>query len=60
MMEKTLADAQDAANQKRAKVYVFRSVNLNGHESSWFNFTGVKTTPNAELHAVLKPQADIG
>lgn len=56
MIEQTLEKAQAAANQKQATVYVFRSVNINGHESSWFNFNGDNTTPNAVLHAVLEPQ----
>ena len=57
-MEETLRKAQEAANKVRAPMYVFRAVNLNGHELSWFNPTGKKNSPNDELYQIVEPEND--
>lgn len=56
-MEETLRKAQEAAKQAQVPMYVFRAVNLNGHELSWFNPTGVKNSPKDELYRVVEPQS---
>ncbi|MEM5435949.1 hypothetical protein [Paraburkholderia diazotrophica] len=57
-MEETLRKAQEAANKAGAPMYVFRAVNLNGHELSWFNTTGTKNSPKDELYQVVEPESD--
>lgn len=57
-MEDTLRKAQEAANKARAAMYVFRAVNVNGHELSWFNPTGKKNSPKDELYQVVEPDSD--
>jgi hypothetical protein len=57
-MEETLRKAQEAANKARAPMYVFKAVNLNGHELSWFNPTGKKNSPKDELYQVVEPESD--
>lgn len=55
-MEAILEKAQAEANKSGARMYVFRSVNVNGLESGWFNSSGKNDHPNAELYKVVEPQ----
>lgn len=55
-MQEILEKAQEAANKAGAPMYVFRSVNLNGVESGWFNPSGKNDHPTAELYKVVEPQ----
>lgn len=56
-MDEILRKAQQAANDAQAPMYVFRSVNLNGHELGWFNPTGKKNSPNDELYRIVEPES---
>lgn len=54
-MQDILEKAQAAANELQTKIYVFRAVGLNGHESVWFNSNGRKNSPHDELVNELVP-----
>lgn len=55
-MQEIVDKAQAVANEKQAKVYVFRAVGPNGHEVGWFNTSGKKSALTDELVVVLEPQ----
>jgi hypothetical protein len=54
-MKDTMQQAREAAEKKQQTTYVFRAVGLNGHETSWFNFTGEPNSPRDELVATFVP-----
>ncbi|MFD0321981.1 hypothetical protein [Lysobacter gummosus] len=56
-MQSILEKAQAAANEKQAKVFVFRAVGPNGDELGWFNFNGQKKSPNDELIKIIEPDS---
>ncbi|WP_155301731.1 hypothetical protein [Burkholderia gladioli] len=57
-MEEILIKAQEAANETQTAMYVFRAVNINGHEVGWFNATGKKNSPKDELYQIVEPESD--